>query len=534
MSIIVSGVSYILPGGQSLIENLSFTVSARERASLVGDNGTGKTTLLHLLAGRTAPSSGEISVAGRVYYVPQCFAPGVGMRICDVLGVGSKVDALDAICRGRSEEDYFTTLGDDWNINERISAALDRWGLSFLSPADPTGPLSGGEKMRVLLAGIALHTPSVVLLDEPTNHLDRRGRAVLCDYLSTTPATVLTVSHDRELLDIVDCTFELSRRGIRRYGGNYAFYRACKDIEIKALEDCVSESTKALEKARRTADEVARRRQKMDSRGGKKSAGEGIPRILAGGRRSAAQNSTSALAGKHDEKLEAARTRLEDLRSRQEPDKAVRIKTLSTGVHTGRIIFHAEGIGFNYEGRPPLWPRPLDLTLRGGDRILIEGGNGSGKSTLLDIITGSLQPTDGRVYRTPFSHARLDQEYTIIDDGLTLLGQLERFNKRNLPPDRLRTELDRYLFPAPVWDKHCGVLSGGEKMRLALCCILTADQAPDVLLLDEPTNNLDIRNIEILASAVRDYRGTLLLVTHDRRFAEDVAVSATVTLGDRG
>ena len=184
----------------------------------------------------------------------------------------------------------------------------------------------------------------------------------------------------------------------------------------------------------------------------------------------------------------------------------------------------AKDINFSYNNNDALWKESLSFQLKSGDRLCIKGVNGSGKTTLLKLITGEIVPTQGSLSRIDFKYVYLNQEYSIIKNDKSVLEQAETFNSRNLPEHKIKTILNRYLFPATVWDKSCRKLSGGEKMRLAFCCLMISDNTPDMFILDEPTNNLDIQSIEIITATIKNYTGTVVVVSHDKYFVNEIGI----------
>lgn len=207
MSIILSGVSYRYRNQQFLFEGIDLSVAAGAKAAVVGDNGAGKSTLLKLVAGELAPAAGSIACSSRPYYVPQHLS-AAGISAVGVLGVADKLDALRAICGGSADPRCYDILADDWDVEARCRAALDHWGLPHVGLTDPVDALSGGERTKLCLAGISVHNPSVILLDEPTNHLDTSGRRRLYDLIRASRATIVVVSHDVALLNLLGTTCE--------------------------------------------------------------------------------------------------------------------------------------------------------------------------------------------------------------------------------------------------------------------------------------------------------------------------------------
>lgn len=530
MGLIVNNLSYIHPDRETLFTGVSFALADGRKASLIGDNGSGKSTLIRIIAGQLKPASGEVSLAGKPYFIPQHFGQYDHLTVAGALDVERKIVALHAILAGDASVGNYDTLGDDWDIEQRMQAALDRWGLGRLMPDAPFAALSGGEKTRVFLAGIDIHDPRLVLMDEPTNHLDRAARQQLYALVARSTATMLIVSHDRELLNLLDLTFELTREGIGRYGGNYDFYRQQRDTELDALRGQVEDRERELRAARQTARQAAERKQKQDARGEGKQKKEGTPRIMMGGLKDGAEKSASRLKELHAGKMEGMRDEMRAMKEKLPDRRDLKIALDDSSLHKGKMLVECEEVNFNYAGWEPLWSAALDLKVFSGDRLGILGANGSGKTTLLKLILGELQPTSGTIVRAGFTHVYIDQEYSLVDNGLTVLQQLEKYNRRNLPDHELKTELHRFLFPAAAWDKLCGSLSGGEKMRLMLCCLLVSDDAPDMFVLDEPTNNLDISSMQILTSTIAAYKGTVLVISHDSRFMEETGVSRMLDL----
>ena len=527
MGIILSGVSYRYRNQQFLFEGLDLSVAAGAKVSLVGDNGTGKSTLLKLIAGELAPSSGSIVCPSRPYYVPQQ-AGIAGISVARALGVDGKVGALRAICAGSTDAACYDILADDWEVEARCRAALDGWGLPHVGLDSPVDTLSGGEKTRLLLAGVAVHAPAVILLDEPTNHLDASGRRKLCDFVCGSRATILVVSHDAELLDLVGTTCELTPQGLKVYGGNFAFCREQRQAEEAALERQVASAEAALQLARRKAREI-RERQEKRMRAGERHK-DGLPRILRKTFKDSGERTDSRLGDKHAGLVDDARQRLGELRRRRREACELKIDFDDARLHDGKLLVSARGVNVEHTPGHPLWRVPVDLEVRSGERILLAGDNGSGKTTLVRLLAGELQPSSGQVVRTAFSHVWLDQEYGMAATPRSVLELAQCHNSGGLPEHGLKMRLHRALFPEALWDKRCDTLSGGERMRLCLCCLMISNSVPDLLVLDEPTNNLDLGSLGILARAIAEYRGTLLVVTHDRYFAREVGITRTVAL----
>lgn len=530
MSIIIKDLSYTHTDKEVLFSNLNLIINSGEKTALTGNNGCGKSTLMRILAGEASPGTGSVHCSGHLYYVPQHFGQYDGRTVAQVLGIDRKLTALHAILNGDTAEEYFARLDNDWNIEERTQAVLHAWHLNGISLLRPLEGLSGGEKTRLFLAGMELKEPDTLLLDEPTNHLDTAGRKRLYDFVHRTSATVLVISHDRTLLNLLPAICELSRNGLACYGGNYDFYKEQKEVHRNALQQQLEEKEKALRLARKTAREMEERKARQNTRGEKASIKKGIPRILLGGLKNHAENSSSKLSNVHAEKTDKIQQEITNLKGSLPQTNKLKTDFNASALHIGKILVTAQNINFHYpDSNTNLWTVPLSFQLRSGNRFCIKGDNGSGKTTLLKLITGELTPTGGTIERADFTYIYLDQEYSLIQNEYTVSEQAEAFNLRHLPEHETKTILNRYLFPQDVWNKPCSKLSGGEKMRLAFCCLMIADNTPDLFILDEPTNNLDIESIEIITATIRNYQGTVLAVSHDRDFLKETGIEQEIS-----
>jgi ATPase subunit of ABC transporter with duplicated ATPase domains len=527
--LILHNIAYAHPNKDLLFDNINLVINKQDKIALIGNNGTGKSTLLKIMSGNLQPSEGQVKASSKPYYIPQLFGQFNEYTIAQALHIGDKLSALKQILEGNVSEANLSLLDDDWAIEERCNEALSHWKLDGLDLSQKMSTLSGGQKTKVFLAGIAIHRPQIVLLDEPSNHLDTLSRAVLYDYISSTANTLVVVSHDRTLLNLLPTVCELSKRGITLYGGNYDFYAAQKTIEANALNEDLKNKEKALRKAREVERESLERQQKLDARGKKKQEKAGIPTIAMNTLRNNAEKSTSRMKDVHAEKTDAIAQELNQIRKDLPEKDKMKIGFDDSTLHRGKILVRAKGINYGYDNRP-LWKQPLTFQVNSGARIAIKGLNGSGKTTLVKVILGELEPTTGTVYRAERKAIYIDQDYSLIDNKLSIYEQAQQFNTDNLPEHEVKSRLTHFLFTKAYWDKPCASLSGGEKMRLILCCLTIRSQAPDMIILDEPTNNLDIQNIEILTGAVNEYKGTIIVISHDAYFLEQINTEEVIEL----
>jgi len=526
----VRNLSYIHPNKDLLFSDLHLTVNAHQKMVLIGPNGAGKSTLLKIIAKELQPSGGQIHLETLPYYIPQVFGQFNHLTLAQALQIEDKLNAIKKILEGDTSEENFKLLNDDWTIEDRCREALSYWHLSDLDLSQKMGTLSGGQKTKVFLAGINIHEPGLVLLDEPSNHLDSAGRQLLYDFIQNTRCTLVVVSHDRKLLNLLDPVGELSTNGIKIYGGNYDFYKEQKQTETDALSQDIHSREKALKKAKEKERETLERQQKLDSRGKGKQEKSGVSRIMMNTLRNNAENSTAKLKSVHSEKIGNIRQELHQLRSSLSGTEQMKVEFDPSRLHRGKILFTAEHINFSYDDREYLWAENLSFRIVSGERIAIRGANGSGKTTLIHVILGKLIPQTGTAFVTENNSVYIDQDYSLIHNSLTLYEQAQQFNTSALQEHEIKMRLNRFLFTKDDWDKRCATLSGGERMRLILCCLNISNQSPDMIIFDEPTNNLDIQNIEILTRAINDYQGTLLVISHDETFLGEIRIERTILL----
>ena len=525
----LQNISYTHQNKDLLFSNINLTVNNHEKTALIGNNGVGKSTLLKIIAGELQPTYGQIIVETEPYYVPQIFGQFNHLNIAQALLIEDKLNALKEILNGNTSEENFNLLNDDWTIEDRCKEALNYWQLDDLDLSQKMETLSGGQKTKVFLAGISIHQPELVLLDEPSNHLDVSGRQLLYDFIQATKGSLIVVSHDRKLLNLLDTVCELSKQGIKVYGGNYDFYKEQKQIENNALNQDIQSKEKALRKAKEKERETIERQQKLDTRAQKGLGKAGLPKIVSNTWKNSAERSTAKIASVHSEKIGGISQDLQELRSALPDIDKMKFGFGNSALHKGKILFTAKDINFAYNTQP-LWKDNLNFQITSGERIALKGQNGSGKTTLIKLILGDIEPQTGTIYRADNKAVYIDQDYSLLDNKLKVYEQAQQFNGSSLQEHEIKIRLNRFLFTKDDWDKSCSALSGGERMRLLLCCLTINSKSPDIIIFDEPTNNLDIQNVEILTVAINEYQETLIVVSHDETFLEQINIERTIEL----
>ncbi|WP_245718460.1 ABC-F family ATP-binding cassette domain-containing protein [Nocardia miyunensis] len=520
--IVCSNLSFTWPDDTPVFRDLSFTVPGG-RTGLVAPNGAGKSTLLRLIAGDLRPRGGSVTVEGVLGYLSQTLPLTSTSSVAQVLGIAPVLAALDAVESGDVREEHFAVIGSDWDIEERTRAELDRLGLADIALTRRLDTLSGGQIVTLGLAAQLLRRPDVLLLDEPTNNLDIDARQRLYGVLEEWPGGLLVVAHDRPLLERMDRIAELESAEIRFHGGNFTAYEHAVRAAREVAEKNVRTAEQEVKREKREMQQARERAARRASNAARTVGDAGLPKIFAGTMKRNAQESAARANQTHTARVDAARDRLDRAQRAIREDQRIVLDLPGTEVPARRTVFAGEGIGVQLGGREMFAGDGVDLTIRGPERIALTGPNGAGKSTLLRILAGALASDRGRVQHGHGRVAYLSQRLDLLDPELTVAQNLALSAPR-LPAAERMNALARLLFRGPAAHRPVRALSGGERLRASLACVLFAEPAPQLLLLDEPTNNLDLIGVGQLESALEAYRGAFVVVSHDARFLTEVRV----------
>jgi ATP-binding cassette subfamily F protein 3 len=497
------GISF---GGKWLFRNLQWHIAPDARVGLVGPNGAGKTTILRIISGLLPPETGQVLFPKKTTfgYLPQEGIIHSGRTLFDeaysaledivslqeqMASVQKEMESarenspeLDDLLKHMGHLEHRMQVLEAYTAESRVHKILKGLGFSESDETNPVETFSGGWQMRIALAKLLLSQPDVLLLDEPTNHLDIPSLEWLETYLREYDGTVILVSHDRFFLDqATNVTAEIEHGILTIYHGNYSLYESEKEERLERLS---AEQYRLGKEKERVERFVERFRYKAT-------------------------------------KAKAVQSRIKML----EKMKDIEVPTHTKAIHfrfpeaprSGRIVFEAAALAKSYDSK--LVFKGLDLILERGRRVALVGPNGAGKSTLCRIVTGSELPTQGsfrlghNVLLGSFSQ---DVHYELDPESTVLLEVESSATIDQLP--HLRSLLGAFLFSGDDVDKKVKVLSGGEKSRLALAKILL--KPSNLLVLDEPTNHLDRSGREVLLNALKTYRGTILVVSHDRHFLD--------------
>jgi len=506
--ITLAGLSWHTPDGTPLFGSIDLTFGPK-RTGLVGRNGTGKTTLLRLIAGEITPSSGSISGPGTIGFLPQNPEQRPGDTLAHLFGVQEQCARLARAEAGLGTAEDLAEA--DWTLESRLASAF-----------------SGGQRARAGLAALMFDAPDVLLLDEPTNHLDADGRSAVIDAIRAWKGCVIVASHDRSLLRAMDAIVELNTLGARTYGGNYDVYRDMKQAERAAAEGNLARAERVLVQTDAKTRLAAERKARTDRQGRKSRASGSQPKMLLDAAKERSEGSGGAGARLRDRKHTEAQADVDAARETVEIFEPLAMDIPKSGLARGRDVLQVEALSFAYAPDQPVFQN-ASLSIRGPERIAIVGPNGTGKSTFLACVSGDLQVQSGQIsLHVPF--ARLDQDMSLLDRGETVQAAFARLDPEASENDR-RAVLARFLFRGEDALQQVSTLSGGQRLRAGLACTLGHSQPKQLLLLDEPSNHLGIDAVETLEAALNAYDGAILVVSHDESFLGRIGVERRVTLG---
>jgi len=484
-NITLSGVTFELENGRTLFHDLTFSLEPKLTA-LVGPNGIGKSTLAKLIAGDLHPIRGSIKRSDNIVVFSQAEAP-------------PDIPVYEYLV------DYTWSL-----LGDKLLEGID---LEMMC-----GTLSGGQWMRVRLAHIL--SESFIILDEPTNNLDREARQILLDFLRHYQYGVLLISHDRECLRLCEDILELSPQGISKYGGGWEAYEKEKEEERERLQKNLIHAKKERDSAQAERTTQLERQEKKNREGKKKALKGGIPRILLGGMKRRAEVTSGKIDSSTIESINAKVREAHEAFQELKVDPVMYADLIGKEIPNQKLV--AEALDFNIKFQDWIYSEDLNFSWRGNVRIAIKGKNGSGKSTLIKAILGDEFTTRGEIKRGDLKTVYLDQRTSSLEDSKSIFENVRAVS--DLPDVEVRNGLARFLFFGDSVFQKAETLSGGERLRAALAQGLLHSERPELLIMDEPTNNLDLANIQFLEELVSQFKGALLMISHDEIFLENCKI----------
>jgi ATPase subunit of ABC transporter with duplicated ATPase domains len=507
-SVVCAELSFHWPDGTSVLDRLNVAFSSG-RTGLVGRNGSGKSTLLRLIAGELRPTGGTVRTCGEVAWLPQQLPLQTSRTVADLLGISERRAALHAITAGDADPAHFTALGEDWDVEARAVETLERLGV-FRGAPDvldrSVATLSGGETVLTAVAGLLVRRAPISLLDEPTNNLDVRARELLYAAITDWPGVLVVVSHDRDLLERVDEIVELREGAARTFGGPYSSYEQIIAAEQATAARLVRTAGSELAREKRQLIEAQTKLARRERYGKQAARDLRVDKATAQWSKRRAQVTAGRSRAVQADRVTAAQEALAEAEQAVREDDRIRVDLPGTAVPSGRTVVH---VG--------------PLVVRGPERIALIGDNGSGKTTLLEAIVGRRAHPLAHVSRPAVPVAYLPQRLDLLVDERSVLDNV-RAAAPTATPHEVRARLARFLVRGERVEQAAATLSGGERFRVSLACLLLAEPPPQLLLVDEPTNNLDLDSVAQLTDALAAYRGALIVASHDRRFLADIGV----------
>lgn len=474
-----------------VLEDVNLSVNPGEVIALIGENGTGKTTLLKIILGNLKPDNGNVALHHEVVgYVPQ------------------EAEAVGTI------QDSFDTSVEGWKTDYALSLV----GLEGVPKSRAITNLSGGQKTRLALAKVLATEPepTMLLLDEPTNNLDADGLIWLEQFIRDFKGGIVLVSHDRNFNNkIATSIVELHKGKLKQYGGNYDFYKEQKEIEYQTelvKYESNIEERKRLEKAIKAQSDKSQRIHKNIKRPDNDKA-----------QRDYFKNRLTVKFGQNAKMLQG---RLEQLDEVKKPESSKNYTvTLDGNVPPTKLIVRAENVTKKYDNKELIYP---DFEMRGTERLLIRGINGSGKTTLLEMLAGLTKPTSGKIaFGQSIKYGYFSQDVSGLDDSLTNFENLEVTGAHSTAIYREARSLG---LDENDLRKKPSELSRGQQAKLSFAKLLLAQN--QLLILDEPTNHLDIPTREKIEAALQNYKGAMFVASHDKYFCRQIGIQSTINLDE--
>lgn len=522
-SINLSDISWAKPNGEAVFSRINLQFN-NQRTGLVGRNGVGKTTLLKLISGELKPQNGQIISHTKIAKLDQMVSRPKGDTIADLFEVTGALKLLSRAEAGKATAEELERA--DWALEARMSSSLAQFNLDLASH-HLLSQLSGGQHTRAMLAALVFKQPDFILLDEPTNNLDQQGREAVVQMLAHWRGGAIIVSHDRQLLEYVDAIVELTSLGATTYGGNWQIYQQQKATELNAAQHDLNVAQQQVAQIDRKLQQTIERKARKDGTGKRSRAKGGQPKILLNAMRDNAEKTSGGNAQLANRMQTQAQDKAAQAREQIEILQPFSVSLAAAGLANGKQVVQVENLTGGYANQPPII-KDFSFSMVGPERVAISGANGSGKTTLIKLIIGVLKAQSGTINLIE-DFALLDQQVSMLDPNLSIVDNFHRLNP-NSEQNHARAVLARFLFRADAALKIVGQLSGGEKLRAALACILGSNNPPKLLILDEPTNHLDIDSITTIEAGLNAYDGAILLISHDRIFLENIGITRYIEL----
>ncbi|MFT4245619.1 MAG: ATP-binding cassette domain-containing protein [Micrococcaceae bacterium] len=518
-AIILNNISFSFSEDQQIFDKVtaSFTTG---KTGIVGRNGTGKSTLFRLILGELKPQEGTITKPENIGYLPQEITLSTESTVADLFNAQIKLQVLKNIEAGSMDTTDYDTLDDDWDIREQIIASLSANGLSSIKPERNLSSLSGGEIMLTALTGLQFQKFPVVLLDEPTNNLDIDIKKLLYAQIKNWKGTLLVISHDIELLELMDETAEVYNHDLVIYGGPYSLYQEVLATEqAKAIQSAkTAESKVKLEK--RQQQETEKKLATRKRVGAKAFSEKRVPKMIMNSRKRKAQVSAGKLRNQAYNRLASANSEFESKTEKIRKVADIKIDLPNPGTPQGKVLAKLHS--------------PLEtIVIQGKTRVVLTGKNGVGKTQLIHTLFSDANNKETHAERFTDRIGYLPQRLDNLNEENSIRKNIQEVAP-NAFNNEIRAQLARFLFRADQVNKKVKALSGGERFRVSLAKLLLANPANQLLILDEPSNNLDLDSVNELVSALENYQGAILIISHDLNLISKIQADIIIKLTDNG
>lgn len=526
----INNLTYKINHIDIIFENLSFIINTNDKIAIVGQNGIGKSILLELIINKLQPYGGEvINTFKNIAYFPQKFNALNFTTVADVFNLEKQVISLHKIETNTADANDYEILDENWDCIEKIQNKMKFFNLTFDLLQD-FNILSGGEKVKLILSSIINENTDLLILDEPTNNMDFESKKVFYNFIQNWQKALIIVSHDRELLNLINKIFELRKVGMKDtklfiYGGNFEFWKAQKELEIQAIENNYNNNIKIEKVKKQESIRTAERLRQGFAKAGR-IASDGT--IKSARTLQAMNREKSALKQVVNSKnrVEKCNENIQNLQATREIPQNIYFKFPEIKFKNKNIL-EVNNLNFSYNNKYLL--KNINFNAKSNTRVSIEGKNGSGKTTLLKLIIKQINDCSTSIKLNTNNYVYLDQYCDFLEDNKTILENMQNSNPA-LNEQICRAILAQFLFRNDYVYKKISTLSGGEKLRISLACILARPEAPELILLDEPTNNLDLNSIEILENILNSHTGALIVISHDKMFKENIKLNKIINL----
>jgi len=516
-SLSLADIGFQLPNGQHLFQSINTTIPPGVSA-LVGRNGAGKSLLAKIIAGIKQPSCGLVLGNDSICYVSQSISGNEHTSVGELLGLLKRQQSIERIIAGSVISADYELAEGFWDWEEHLKVMAGKVGWTQLPPLNrKLKDCSGGEQIRLMWLAALEKYPDWLILDEPSNHLDIQGREFLYHRLNkvaqSKSTNVIVVSHDRQLLRNVNCIFELTEKGLTLHGGNYDVFVREQANRFRSQQHLLEKRKTQVKSLNSSVQLSKEKMQRSTSQGGNRARKSGASAMEIGAAKENAGQTQARTNRQNQQRQIKLNSELQSARDNIEWSEPISFDLDNTCVRQAQQVLTCSELEIGFEKS---LTQTLSFHVSGAKCIHITGENGCGKSTLLKTIMGMLPPLKGE-FQCLVKKAYLDQQLSCLQTGLTAVENFEHTNP-DMDEQDCRLRLAWMGLRGAQADKLVENMSGGEQLKVTLACCLLSKQPVQLLLLDEPTNHLDLYAIAALENALTQYKGAMIVVSHDADF----------------